>query len=83
MKAHEEHAMKTTVSPLGFHPAKAALACSQFARQFLEKGNRVIATARDVSKAQKLSELKERHSSLDITELDVTSLASIEVWAQS
>ena len=51
----------------------------QFVRQFLEKGNSVVATARTPSKATELQKLAEKHSRLMLTEVDVTSMDSIKV----
>lgn len=51
----------------------------QVAKQFLEKGNRVVATARDLSKATSLNKLKEQHPGLELAELDVTSADSRKV----
>lgn len=55
----------------------------QFAKQFLEKGNRVVATTRDLSKASSLNKLKEQHDGLELTELDVTSADSRKVLAST
>ncbi|CAL8468915.1 g8456 [Coccomyxa elongata] len=54
----------------------------EFAKKFLEKGNRVVATARDLSKASSLNKLKEQHAGLELTELDVTSPDARKEWAQ-
>ncbi|KAK9914895.1 hypothetical protein WJX75_002004 [Coccomyxa subellipsoidea] len=55
----------------------------EFVKQFLEKGNRVVATARDLSKASHLTNLKEQHAGLELTELDVTNEQSRKDWAQN
>jgi NADP-dependent 3-hydroxy acid dehydrogenase YdfG len=56
---------------------------AQFVKQFLEKGNRVVATARDLSKASHLTNLKEQHAGLELTELDVTNEQSRKVSFKS
>ena len=56
------------------------LPSSQFARQFLEKGNMVIAGARDVH-APGLLDLQKLHpDNLFISEVDVENQRSIIVW---
>lgn len=51
----------------------------QYVRQFLEKGNSVVATARTPSRAHELQELAEKHDKLILTEVDITSMDSIKV----
>ncbi len=58
---------------------KCASVILQFVRQFLEKGNSVVATARTPSNATELKKLAEKHSKLTLTEVDVTSMESIKV----
>ena len=53
----------------------------QYVRQFLEKGNSVVATARTPAKAKELHKLAEKDSKLTLTQLDVTSMESIKVTA--
>ncbi len=55
----------------------------QFVRQFLEKDNSVVATARTPSRATDLNKLAEKHSKLTVTEVDVTSMESIKVRARA
>jgi len=51
----------------------------QYVRQFLEKGDSVVATARTPSRAHELQKLAEKHDKLILTEVDVTSMDSIKV----
>ena len=53
----------------------------QYVRQFLEKGNSVVATARTPANAKELHKLAEKDSKLTLTQLDVTSMESIRVTA--
>lgn len=53
----------------------------QYVRQFLEKGNSVVATARTPTNAKELQKLAEKDSKLTLTQVDVTSMESIKVTA--
>ena len=48
-------------------------------RQFLEKGNSVVATARTLAQAAELHKLAEKESKLMLTEVDVSNMNSIKV----
>ena len=51
----------------------------QFVKQFLSKGNSVVATARNLEKAAELQRLAQEHAGrLTIASLDVSDPASIE-----
>ena len=51
----------------------------QYVRQFLEKGNSVVATARTLAQAAELHKLAKKESKLMLTEVDVTNVDSIKV----
>ena len=51
----------------------------QYVRQFLEKGNSVVATARTLTQAAELHKLAKKESKLMLTEVDVSSTESIRV----
>ncbi len=53
----------------------------QYVRQFLEKGNSVVATARSPANAKELQKLADTDSQLMLTQVDVTSMESIKVTA--
>ena len=53
----------------------------QYVRQFLEKGNSVVATARTPANAKELHKLADTDSKLTLTQVDVTSMESIKVTA--
>lgn len=54
----------------------------QFAKQFIEKGNHVIAAVRDPDSSQGLKELKADHAKdLTLVSLDVADTSSISTWA--
>lgn len=54
----------------------------QFAKQFIEKGNHVIAAVRDPDASQGLKELKASHAKdLTLVSLDVADTSSISSWA--
>lgn len=54
----------------------------QFAKQFIDKGNHVIAAVREPDASQGLKELKASHAkSLTLVELDVADTSSISAWA--
>ena len=48
-------------------------------RQFLEKGNSVVATARTLAQAAELHKLAKKESKLMLTEVDVSNVDSIKV----
>ncbi|PCJ23011.1 MAG: short-chain dehydrogenase [SAR86 cluster bacterium] len=50
----------------------------EFVEQFLARGDRVLATCRDVEKADSLRQLEQNYSSLELLELDVADTQSIE-----
>lgn len=54
----------------------------EFARQYVERGWKVIATARDPAKAPELQQLASRHANLVIEKLDVADNAAITALAQ-
>ena len=51
----------------------------QYVRQFLDKGNSVVATARTLAQAAELHKLAKKESKLMLTELDVSDSNSIRV----
>lgn len=54
----------------------------QFARQFIEKGNHVVAAVRDPDSSSGLKQLKANHAKdLSVVALDVADTASISSWA--
>jgi NAD(P)-dependent dehydrogenase (short-subunit alcohol dehydrogenase family) len=53
----------------------------EFAKQYAERGYRVIATARDPAKATELQDLAKKHKLVSIEKLDVTDLAAIDALA--
>lgn len=53
----------------------------EFAKHYAERGYRVIATARDPSKATELQALAKKHKLVSIEKLDVTDLAGIDALA--
>lgn len=50
----------------------------EFTNQFLARGDRVVATCRDISAAPALQKLQETHDGLDLRELDVASEQSMQ-----
>ena len=54
----------------------------EFTRQFLARGDRVIATCRDIDGADQLKQLGSSHDGLEIRQLDVASLESMEGFVQ-
>ncbi len=54
----------------------------EFATQCLERGDRVLATCRDLAAAEALRSLKSKHEGLDIRQLDVASHQSMQEFAQ-
>jgi NAD(P)-dependent dehydrogenase (short-subunit alcohol dehydrogenase family) len=54
----------------------------EFARQYAERGWKVIATARDPSKATELEVIASRHANLVVEKLDVADNAAITALAQ-
>ena len=66
-----------------FRTVSSHLSVVQFVKQFLEKGNSVVATARTPSRATDLQKLAEKHDKLMLTEVDVTSMDSIKVQAHA
>ncbi|CAK0780445.1 hypothetical protein CVIRNUC_005056 [Coccomyxa viridis] len=54
----------------------------EYVRQFLEKGNSVVATARTLAQAAELHKLAKKESKLMLTEVDVSNVDSIKVWAR-
>ena len=61
-----------------FHPDFGVM-LEQYVRQFLEKGNSVVATARSLAQAAELHNLAKKESKLMLTEVDVSSMDSIRV----
>ena len=55
----------------------------EFARQYAERGWKVIATARDPSKATELQHLASRHPNLVLEKLDLADNAAITTFAQN
>ena len=54
----------------------------EFAKQCLARGDRVIATCRDLTAAPELKSLRDSHGDLDIRQLDVASAESMQEFAQ-
>ena len=54
----------------------------EFVRQCLARGDRVIATCRDIELADELKQLQGSHSGLDIRQLDVTFIESMKEFVQ-
>jgi len=54
----------------------------EFTRQCLARGDRVIATCRDIEVADELKQLQGSHGRLDIRQLDVASIESMKDFVQ-
>ncbi|GJM13947.1 MAG: short-chain dehydrogenase [Pseudohongiella sp.] len=54
----------------------------EFTKQYLARGDRVIATCRNLATAEKLIELKNSHEALQLMELDVASSVSMQEFAR-
>ena len=54
----------------------------EFTRQCLVRGDRVIATCRDIEAADALKQLSRSHDELEIRQLDVSSLESMQEFMQ-
>ena len=54
----------------------------EFTRQCLARGDRVIATCRDIEVADELKQLQGSHGRLDIRQLDVSSIESMKDFVQ-
>ena len=54
----------------------------EFTKQFLQRGDRVIATCRDLAAADALRELQEKFDGLQLLQLDVASTDSMREFVQ-
>lgn len=54
----------------------------EFTRQYLARGDRVIATCRNIEAADELKQLQSSHDGLDIRQLDVASSESMHQFVQ-
>ena len=54
----------------------------EFTKQYLARGDRVIATCRDIEAADALKKLRNDHDKLDVRQLDVSSAESILEFVQ-
>lgn len=56
----------------------------QFVKQFLERGNKVLAGVRTPDKAQALHDLRSQHDDkLSVLQLDVKDMDSIQKWGRN
>ena len=65
-----------------YHPDFGVMP-EQYVRQFLEKGNSVVATARTLAQAAELHKLAKKDSKLILTEVDVSNIDSIRVTSST
>jgi len=54
----------------------------EFTRQYLARGDRVIATCRNIETADELKQLQSSHNELEIRQLDVASAESMQEFVQ-
>ena len=64
---------------MAFYYPDFSVMLEQYVRQFLEKGNSVVATARTLAQAAELHKLAKKESKLMLTEVDVSNVDSVKV----